>query len=949
MKRKIEERNNSKQYGSLLNDSNLLFNYFRFKLTHLVVDYDNAYDFFEKNKEDLALVCNIIFAFNKVKEDIALNRKHTKDQNEPYEIFINRYGSKLNIDKETFSIFNEVELGKIKEKSYISKDEIKLVEYINNLKKLNTQTIINNLYENYNSIYDLNLNFEEQENIRTSFVKIRRIKDNDEAFLGLTCALSYLEDKDIELENHLIYFSFTKFININRFDNSIILINPSSAFILKLLKDESLTGKFKNVNLYFSNKNLSDFFKIFFKKSQVYKAYYLEDLFKENNEIDYYASKALMFGNHIHSSGLKESIYKKLARLNCNKICVLDSDIEFEYQDSFYFYNLEKMHVDKIYLLPDKIINSSKKQRKMYAEFSIRNENSKGTYFARYSLNTRGKYQSLVPYYAEEYFENFDFNNDLIRNSFTCMAKKTLIKTNRVRNKAQEIAFSKEIHFFYTCSKDEKNQKYRLKVITAVPDTSGDNLIFKNSNGIDRTIKTYKLGYEKNPVEYILNDYPYCNVKHENEIYSIRQIIIDTYLILIKSDLSLKSFVYLYPELEKSIGSKQTEDFKVILNSEIGNLCGDEVTWPLLEDELNRIEETTSIKRMACENYISYLIDKEIEKGCATHNEIKSKIRERSSLDYTRQKGRDNLTIKNLSFNENVELIRTFKKRSLKDYKGLGALIRILTGLESNIICALKWKDFIKLDEYNDDEEIYYLDIHSQLTNDGKEFVNPKRKELYRKFPCNRLLRDILLNLKNKVLNENNFENIEEQLIILGDVKIEDYGFKSIAPKKLSEYCIKEINKVRGNRDMLGDMPLGGDKGIIETDFLRYNGDLLKKNYQHYALKFLGFESGEVDYLQGKQSSITYSRYYCDYGNCAAQKILYMKQNRVVDYFLNCSELKNNNQIFNNQTLNYVSRKTNNSRLKTSLRIDAAQEDFELEIKNKHGFDLDANLWRLNK
>ena len=78
---------------------------------------------------------------------------------------------------------------------------------------------------------------------------------------------------------------------------------------------------------------------------------------------------------------------------------------------------------------------------------------------------------------------------------------------------------------------------------------------------------------------------------------------------------------------------------------------------------------------------------------------------------------RGSLAVRSLTKEELVAVFQTITtKLEAGETAYLGVLIRLLTGLESNIVCALKWGDFEEIADYG----IYRLVVAHQVTNDGE-------------------------------------------------------------------------------------------------------------------------------------------------------------------------------------------------------------------------------------
>lgn len=362
-------------------------------------------------------------------------------------------------------------------------------------------------------------------------------------------------------------------------------------------------------------------------------------------------------------------------------------------------------------------------------------------------------------------------------------------------------------------------------------------------------------------------------------------------------------------------------------------------------DNLNESVDDES-KKYQAKALLSDLIDQAIKMKHATVNQIKDEVIKESNLkDKAYYQSRKHLTIKYFSQTENIKLYKHIKKNLEKDSRYLGAYIKLVTGLESNIVCALQWKDFVPLHDYNEDHDKYQLIIRKQLYNDGSGFAEFSRKELYRKVPCSEVLTEVLLIQRQEVMNKcerQNEKDIGEFSIVEGNLLVGE-NTKVISPTSLSAFCGKLVKKLRKGYSLISEIP-DSKKGTIETDFLSYGGDIFKSNFQHYGLYKANFNQGELDYLLGRKTDTPFARNYCDFGNDAAQLVLGVKQNRFMTIFMKDEKLRTKMTRLvpdSKGAIRYESEKPRTSAVSIVATLSLSEQDeVEISIENKYGFDL---------
>lgn len=961
MSNRPEEINKLIEYVKTTPEKSIDFpKFIRFETPSLVMDFDETFNFLNRAINPKTMV-NQIYAFYATRCDLILKRDHNKNPRQAYDYFIEKFGtvdrirnySKEEFD-EIFKGFNQVTLRPLDEISNIEKDILNFSELLfENFNVdmqydfiLNSMQNINGFMKSFDDTYSF-LTEDSKEKILKSLSKILRKGDFLKSLFNLLCLLYFKNGHDILLENHFIYYDFSSRLKLNSYQK-VVLIDPSPLFIKKWLRDSYLSEI--DLILVFTDTRDYQFFETYLSRKQNIFCFDLNSFYSEfqNLNLNDVPVNVLLFGNHFNSNGLKENILIHLEKYLDSEllsISVLDSDSNIESSVGYCGKVLNSfLSLEKVSLLPARIYDTSNKQRKMFVHFS--KQHSEGFNVVHYSLNKKGTIQALVPSVQTYHFDSFNFEENNIRSIVNNSNKNLDRKTNRIRNKAKLFKFSEEIYFYYTSSFDEKNNSYRIGTYAIEPvfNEDGERLIGTKYK-IPTTLKRSRLKNEMDVEEWLACEYPYENIKsEEKDMTSIQSEVIQVYKPFYKNKkISLRSFVYLYPELLTQYGENQINLLKDVVQTSIGDMCGEDIYFNLLNEILNMLGDSYNNHQVRA--LISSVIDLEIKKGHAKVNQIKQDVaEERKSTDKAFLQSREHLTIKYLSQSENIKLYKKLSKKCYSNFQYLAALIKLVTGLESNVVCALKWRDLCAFEDYNEDGKLCHLIIQRQLTNDGSEYHSFARRESYRKIPLSDSLAEILINVKeNKKINDGLIdEQINDLPIIEGNDAIVNGICRVMSPNKLSVFSNKLVKQLRAGYDLTTLIP-DSKKGTIETDFLNYGGDIFKSNFRHYALYKANFDIGEIDYLLGKQSETTFSRNYCDYGNDAAQLILKNKQDRFMTCFKEKQEICSRVHIMDHVHNGFKSKKNSTGLNEMILTLKAKPGTTELFVSSENGVDIEIN------
>ena len=364
--------------------------------------------------------------------------------------------------------------------------------------------------------------------------------------------------------------------------------------------------------------------------------------------------------------------------------------------------------------------------------------------------------------------------------------------------------------------------------------------------------------------------------------YSIRENAIEYYTkTLAGENLAIKTFWYLYPNLEDLFSER---DYK-LLNTMVMQT---EIGWLRLQDvqaeEVEEILENSFPNDSEAQLYqrfliVSKVIDRALELEYCDTNPLAQVIQNVKQRDKLFAQVRKALTKKHFTQREWQEAYRIAASR-LGEGKLLyiGVLLRLMTGLSANVICGLKWKDLLYIEDYG----IKKLVVTRQALNDGSATKGFESLEDYLCFPCSDVLTGHLeeaLRLTEKLYPA--FSSFDEWPIVrqAEAVNRRGGGKAMYAPRELESLCRQLIRELQ-LPDWIVTIPDQGE-GTKETNLNSYGGDFLRENFRFWTLSYAGMTNDETAYLIGNTPETTFGRYYCDYLNDASQYLLHVKLRRL--------------------------------------------------------------------
>jgi len=345
-------------------------------------------------------------------------------------------------------------------------------------------------------------------------------------------------------------------------------------------------------------------------------------------------------------------------------------------------------------------------------------------------------------------------------------------------------------------------------------------------------------------------------------------------------DIALKTLWYIRPDIEDLLSDEDYCRLEQVVRSDLGYYRLSELTAEQCEDMLIQCFANETAEELTKRfKILAFVVDLAIQFGYTERNFLKEVIEKKYKKNKLFAQVRAALVKKHFTFDEMVEAFQEIKKR-INEGKSeyIGVLIRLMTGLESNIVCALKYKDYIESEDYG----IKQILVTCQLTNNGDCFKAFAKLEDYRKFPCIPILREELDKQREVVkslIDEETTDMLDLPLVTTMErLKRKNWRWRHCAPKELDKLC-RDIFESIGISDHIIEIP-DSKGGTKETNLSRYGGDFFKENFRYWTRELCKMQQDEILYLIGNKPATTFGRYYCDFLNDAVQLQLLVKMQR---------------------------------------------------------------------
>ncbi len=599
-----------------------------------------------------------------------------------------------------------------------------------------------------------------------------------------------------------------------------------------------------------------------------------------------------------------------------------------------------------ISLIPQGINNSSEPHRKMLVRMTYDPNVFNGDAVTRINslaLSTEFGVQAIAP--SENIWESVK-QKELAKLPSTL---RKIYKDKREddgtvrsrRNKPKSYAFTPDITIWYSESYP-RNNRGRPRIEAYICKAAEPEKVERGFMDRDDRIKETMLVTTKIRAEdvetWLEEKYPFEGVRSQRnpggaavpkQEKSIKEIIIEHYVDRLSGqNIAIKTMWYLWPDSERKIGAGSVELLDEIVRTELGNLRVRDIDGEAIEECLTMLfpsdTRETLYRRF---RLLSMLLDEAVKRGHCSRNSLKEILADRRKKDRLFEQVRRALTKKHLTENELMKVFHIVTKElEAGDERYLGVLIRMLTGLEGNIVCALTCGDVEWVRKY----DFQKIAITRQVKNDGSTCTGFDSVEDYRFIPCTVLMNKYIDQRLAKVKKD--FSGIQLKMIPL--VPLKD-GLTLITPVELSRLCKKVIEQI-GIDSRVIEVP-ASDGGRKETNLNQYGGDFFRENFRYWAKK-TALSADELLFLMGNKAETTLGKFYCDFLNDASLFIMAAKLQRWHAMFEGTSQdacLPVDLKI----GVNKVSVSSKNP-MSTFVELTLPQGETELQFKGKYGMDL---------
>lgn len=712
---------------------------------------------------------------------------------------------------------------------------------------------------------------------------------------------------DVPLENGLIYDLFTSRTLFASCEDQreFFIFFPSAFFVQKWISD-SATDR-KKVTFVFQSANVSQIIDYHYRKGT-----YAADLGKnvrflgfdkwceETTEHDFGVFLILASGV---SNTIQETLYRTIKeRFNGAEMFALLGSYEFEQAASPFSSELNDscICIPTVEVIPQGINNSTSPRRKLFVQCSYNKAGAGAvdnpTKVIAYTLNTDLKTQSLakMPVVPVECRQQ-----DLVGlyKSIRELYNKELLY-RKAAGRKRVAAFSQEFtpDIMLWCSKTypESNKgRPRLEAYVCLPgDSERAEKGFRERGGVIPTTKKHTTKILNNDIgEWLEKEYPFSKLRPrhtkkeleavEGGIYTlkpeidIREEIIEHLGIYLEGEnIALKTLWYLYPDLRHAYSARDYAALCQMACSEIGFLRVADITPEICEEILRDCYPDEAAEDLLRRfDIISVALDRAVKHGYCEKNRLAPVLQEKARADKLFAQVRRAMVKKHFEESELLAIYTATSKRIEEgELEYLGVMIRLLTGLENNIVCALKWKDIRYLADY----DFRQIVVTRQVSNDGKTVRGFDSLEDYRCIPSSVILWRFLAKQQSRVQDVlHEWEDIGEFPIVSTREAVNKKRSALFAPQMLAKKC-REIVASVGIDDHVVELP-DAEGGWKETDLNRYGGDIFRENFRHWAVAEAKMIPDEVLYCLGNKPATTFGTFYCDFLNEGSQYKLFCK------------------------------------------------------------------------
>ena len=705
---------------------------------------------------------------------------------------------------------------------------------------------------------------------------------------------------DVMLETGFVYPMFMNLIGLEK-ENRILLVYPSAHFVRELIAEESLRERDITIVLQDDNavallryQVVDAAYATHFDKHKIIST---KELTKRIAGTNLSYNKVFLFGNNLSPEEQRRQVVRFLGT-ECENmdIFALLSAYTIDRAEALGGAGVQLMpYIQTISLIPQGINNSSFPKRKLWVHFcgntAIKQQSVK---IYAYTLDKSSDTQKML-LSSEAPIEIA--RDDILRlNKSVRMHYTSEVLSRRAQGKTKDKPISHDITpdipVWCSISFPKGKDNPRLEAYVRMPSEREDS---QKGDIIQSTKKHTTQVPESDMLNWLENIYPFSYVQQRStdtksvegdtkqikiEI-SIREEVIDHYTPLLeKKNIALKTLWYLYPDLSNKYTGSDYQVLTEMMYTVIGQQRVCDITSELIEELL--LEVYPNLNEPALwRNYkiLSIAMEKaKTEKYCV-HNPLEDALREEKLRRKLFAQVRKNMVKKHLEKPElNMVYHEIVSKITAGQYEYVGVLIRLLTGLESGIVCALRWRDIVQYPCLN----VAAIAIIRQVSNDGKDVLGFSDSEDYIIFPLPDGLR-ARLEKHHKDLGD-----IPDDTRILDSIiTLSSGAVKSLTPARLNDLTKGILSKFKVDDDYYIAY---GNNEFRKTNLNKYMGDFIRENFRYWASKGAQLLPAELSVLLRNRVDSTCGRFYCDLQEEASLAIIAAKLSRLECLFMHAEQ-----------------------------------------------------------
>ena len=474
---------------------------------------------------------------------------------------------------------------------------------------------------------------------------------------------------------------------------------------------------------------------------------------------------------------------------------------------------------------------------------------------------------------------SFSQKNKSVKSLRTFISEKLKeTKNPKSRDNAVPLRFSRELTIWYSLSQSTRDSaKVRPCVYFKTISRNG-----RASMQLKGTVRLCKEMYPEAVKSYVRDVYPYEPFKKGADKIVPQNSVVEEYAeSYIGHSVSLKTALFLHPEWKDSVTPTVWSQLVTLSNDEMISFSTiDELSE---DDYSDRIVAVFPGKRDSVISAIviglSRIIQKAVEIGYATKNPVKelatkSGKSERAFLIMRHNLAKKTFTKKEYSTMYNDLLSRIKEVETGEKGILVGALIRLVTGIESNILCALTWDDFAYLEDFG----IYVFQLYRQIPSGGGKPKLLDDENDFRCIPCPPYLSRIILKWKELFLARYTEDNVS-LIPILSNPLDSKSVISHMRPYDLEGELQEMVGKLGLPKDIVTLPNIDGE--MKDSDINIFRGDIFRENFRYWALMHAGFTTDEVAYCLGNRPETIFAINYCDFLNEGSLFVLYLKFRRL--------------------------------------------------------------------